>query len=217
MKHVYTDSRGGLHPVHLIIICIIIMLLAAFGWWLWQRNEPQPIEESAEETSIQVDSDEEPDEAAPEEEPATRIAVSESGGFEVMIPEAWLDTTCDGVDSLFVAPNDDLLGVCASEFGGLISITKTSGDRRYEETAFMARTDINDQSFLVTELDGMPATRAVYTQSEEPIVGPPIGTQYVSVVAFDGTDSYILTYTQYPDWGNYQLEFEEIVSSFSRD
>lgn len=213
MKSLKSNQIGASRIIVAMVVLVVVAAAGAGGWWLWQRNAPQEVDETP-------DTTQQTEQPATEEQTAAQTveASPASGDFSVRILESWQQQDCaaDNPNILFVAPTTDLLGKCASEFFGLIAVSKTEGDRREDESAYSGRTDINLVSYDQLMVDTMPAIRVEYTQSEEPIVGPPVGTRYIEVIAFDGTYSFSMSYTQQPGWDDYRAEFDAIVSSLAR-
>lgn len=216
MMKITNLNERGVSRVLILLIILFLLLLAGGAWWVWQSNEPQPLPADTSEATPSESTDQTTESDPTGEHDHSVAARPVSEAYSVRIPDGWVSANCeDNEDILFVAPNDEQLGKCASEFGGAVTISKQAGDAREPESVYTSRTDISDVNYAGTTVAGMEATRVAYTQAEEPMVGPPVGTDFVIVIAFDGTNSYILSYSRYPDWEDNLEHFDAIVNTFA--
>jgi hypothetical protein len=140
--------------------------------------------------------------------------------FSIKYPRDWkltessTNTLCSN-DQAFFAPTDDLLGRCASGFGGLVGITRVPIGATIDTYVPKA----NDPSYENLKIEetklGNKRTvkfSGISTVSNE--VGDNRGTKMVEYLV-DLTDrTLIINYTQKKEWKDYSKEFEFMVSTF---
>lgn len=128
-------------------------------------------------------------------------------------PEDWLTSACD--DSYFHAPTKETLGVCASEFGGMVGISYVDTD--YAE--YIAQEGFTDLSYLEngerkeTIVDGAKAIRisGIYKEVTE---GPvKTGAKRIFYIVNVNNKVLFLNYYSEKGWGDYSETFEQIVST----
>lgn len=202
-----TDQRG-VSLIFIILVIVLILLLGFAGWRIWGQNQP----ETTTETATMEEADE-----ADKPEAGERVSPLDNS-YSVIKPSGWAAKTCEFEGSegvLFLAPNETLLGTCASEFGGTVFTSRTAGDNRMSDEDYSGSDWVSNFVSQDSELGELSARKISYTVvAENELDYPPLDTKLVQYQAFNGTDTYSVTYTQLPDSEDYTTEIEAMVASF---
>lgn len=203
IKH---NQQGFSH--WLILLLILLLLVIGFvGWRVWDARS----NEDTSSTSAPVEKD-----ATPADEVVTVRPPSE--GYQVTLPDTWVSSTCaDTPDLLFLAPTEDKLGTCNSESGGTVAIARNDGNIGYGADYYAADPYYGDAVYTPITIDGIAGYKVSYSVATETELGfPPVGTQVVQYVLFDGTHTYTTTYTRMSGDPDLTTEVQTLAESFDK-
>ncbi|MEX0616831.1 MAG: PsbP-related protein [Candidatus Woykebacteria bacterium] len=200
-------------------IIIFVLIIAVLGyWWLVIRPEVES------QPPIQATSTKQ---ASPSAKPATKSSeVDEKAdwktytdtktGYTLKYPKDWLSGTCED-KYLFLAPSKDILGICSSEFGGLINITSGESDYKDYISQFDDLSYFYNSSKKEITISGKDAIRVSgkYKESSNYVQKDALRIEYV--INQGKGKILILNYYSKPQWGDYSKAFEKIVSTFRFD
>lgn len=193
---------------HLIILLLILLLLVIgfVGWRVWDSKKGSDTSGSS--------SVEKTDEPAEE----VTVVMPPSEGYQVALPDTWVSSTCaDSPDLLFLAPTEDKLGKCNTESGGTVAISRNDGNIGYGADYYEADPYYGDVVYSAITIDGIEGYKVSYSVATETELGfPPIGTQVVQYVLFDGTDTYMMTYTRMSGDPDLTAEVQTLAESFDK-
>ena len=196
------------------LLWLLILLLiggAGYGAWYYQQQNIDDLNQQIKQLQEAAKADK-----APEKEIVkVQVVKSADNSFSVEAPVEWLSGTCEDSTIVFLAPSADLLGKCATEYFGIVSMSKTPGDNRSAEGDFADETLYSDVTFAAVTVNGVEGVRVSYTNVGEFEVGPLAGTKAISYQLFDGTSTYMISYSQQPSDPDYSEEFETITQSFT--
>lgn len=203
-------NQSGLAPVLVLLLVLLIMVIAFFAWRFTSSEQP----------SIAPQNDNSSDQTADESDLSgapSRVSPA-NDAYSVELPSGWVSRNCDAAGSegvLFIAPSEELLGLCASEAGGVVIFSVASGDNRASLSDFSESEEIGDLSSSDITYGEISGTSFSYTIVAESMLGyPPVGTTIVHYQAYDGTNTYFATYTGLPGQQDYLAEFDASVDSF---
>lgn len=191
---------------------LILLLIGASGYGGWYYQQ-QKIDDLNLQIKQLKEAASQPTEA---EQDVVRVQLVRPAdkSYSVEAPLDWLSGTCEDSAVVFLAPTSDLLGKCATEFFGMVSISKQPGDNLAVEADFSDDSIYSDVSFTSTSINGVNGVKISHTQVGAFEVGPVAGTKTISYQLFDGTNTYIISYSEQPGWPDHSDDFELIAQSF---
>ncbi len=187
----------------IIIIALVLALLGFLGWRAWEAASKDPVASSADSTEKLDVTDEMPS-------TLERISTA-SDSYTVALPEEWLYRTCEDTDILFLAPSEDLLGICSSGYFGAISISRSAGDTTAEGDPRDDPSLIDVEVSDVT-IDGQPATKVSYTVGESDFLTP--GAEYIRYQIYYEGNTYTIGTGREPTGVSFAVELDGLVRSF---
>ena len=168
-----------------IIVVAVAAVLAVLGGLLWFFVLDKS-KDASEQTKVSTPSAKEATPSAKEATPSAeeetgsvdptsgwKTFTSESIGYSLKVPQSWKtkegadDPLCGtGVD--FLAPTKDLLGLCATEFGGMVVVQKI--DKSFTAyTNNINMSSLKDSQKINTTVDGEKAVKVtgIYNMTED--------------------------------------------------
>ncbi len=205
------------HKVFAAIGLILIgTVVAVAGVWYYMESNSKGTAE--EDNSVKVSTSS----AKPATTSATKDITAEWKtfshpviGFSIKYPETWLTNECEKT-TFFFAPTKETLGVCASEFGGMVGIFFI--DENY--TTYVAGESFNDISYLE---GGKKETVTVNGKSAIKISGKykedggtiSVGDQTIRYFFDIHGKVLYLNYFAKTTWQDYSKEFEQMVQTLN--
>ncbi len=133
-------------------------------------------------------------------------------GFTIKYPEDWQINEC-GEEIVFFAPNDQLLGICESDFVGLIfiALNKNVSYSAYKNTGSSYLDNFIQEEISISGREAFKRS-GIYTgiYNSEPLKG----YQQIAYVVNISDESFIIEYSQKPGRNDYSKIFELMVSTF---
>lgn len=197
-------NQQGFTPFHFLVLIALLLLLAFVGWRVWEARSDKEVEAPvASQTTKSAD-----------DTPLNYIQPP-SEDYRAALPEGWVSGTCpDSPDILFMAPSNDMLGKCNSEFGGTVIISRSDGNTGYGEDYYTSDASYGGVTYEAVTIDGIEGYKVAYTVAGEVMVGPAAGSQIVQYVLFDGTNTWSVTYTQLAGDPDNKAHAQSIAESF---
>lgn len=199
------NNQQGIAHLYLILALILALVIGLVGWRVWAMRSDKATDTSTAKT-------------AEEEEPAPAVTYVQppSEDYRIALPDTWVSGSCpDTPNLLFLAPTADKLGKCNSESGGTVSIGRNDGNTGYGEDYYTSDDYYGDVVYTAVTIDGIEGYKVAYTVATETELGyPPIGTQVVQYVLFDGTNTYQVTYTRFSGDPDLSAQAQAIAESF---
>lgn len=200
-------NQRGIAHLYLILGVVLVVVIGLVGWRVWVMRSDKAPSETASSPS-----------AEKEVEPDLNYIQPPSEAYRVALPEGWTSNTCpDSPNTLFMAPTIDKLGKCNTESGGTVAIDRQDGNVGYGEDYYTSNSYYDSPAYTPMTVDGIEGYRISYYVGDDDGLGyPPIGTQIVKYVLFDGTNTFVITYTRFagdPDEG---ANAQAIAESFDK-
>lgn len=142
-----------------------------------------------------------------------RTYTDSKNAFSIKYPDTWLTINCEG--DFFISPTKEKLGVCASEFGGMVGVSYLDTDY----TEYVSQEGFTDVSYLEggtrteTTVAGMKAIKISGTYGV--VEGSPYksGAKRIFYIINDNGKVIFLNYYSESNWGDYSKEFELMVTT----
>ncbi len=215
-------SQKGFGAVEAIIVLLVLLVLGAAGWYVWngQQDENKSASSQTQGKNVESEPSTLPTQSKQQASDPTADWATYSntaGHFSFKYPKTWVfadrPEACAEGHVLFAA-NSDALGRCASESFGQMIILSVNGDVRgnYKLGAGY-RTDYTGVTETAATADTVNGTKQTATAFGQQGVGVlPDGTKVVQYAFYTNGRTYIAEYTQrstYPDALN---DFESLVT-----
>ncbi|MEO5628109.1 MAG: hypothetical protein ABIQ89_04465 [Candidatus Saccharimonadales bacterium] len=200
------NNQRGFSPLIILLVIVILGVLGFAGWTVWKKSKATPATTSSAKTEVTKDKTAKP-------EPTYTMPTS--AAFRVVAPDGWVNSTCaDNPDTLFLATTSDKLGKCQSDFGGTVVISKVSGNATQPESYYSSDASLGSVVYSDVTIDGVSGHKVSYTVTGAAEVGPAVGTQQTTYILYDGTSSYIITYTRLSGEADLSAEVQALAESF---
>ncbi|MDP2720746.1 MAG: PsbP-related protein [bacterium] len=215
------QSKGISWSKVIVAVVVILVVAGLIGVGVWYYVDSQTKQEVPSVTNkISTESAKTSTPSAQADETADwKTFTSKKIGYSTKLPKSWL-TTVGAEDSLcspnidFLAPKKDVLGLCASEFGGMVVVQQI--DQKFDVFVAGLNTDsLKNANKSTTTVDGKQAVKisGVYNITGEDMFelnGSETITYYIN------QDEKVLSigYLEKPSWPENTAIFELIVSTF---
>jgi hypothetical protein len=209
----------------ILIIIIVLSLLAAALVGAFYYIYPQDKSDYSLPTKQATSSAKKATDSAGVQTQNWKTFMNEKAGYSIKYPEDWLlDSYKDGpscnqvsADGLatFFAPMKDLLGICNSEFGGLVSVVKTESGTSLAEQVQQQKDSfkLKDVGQRETTIAGKKAVKLSGTSQLNEELANFLDYKIIKYFVEVGDYLLIVGYTQSPQWQDYSKEFELMVST----
>lgn len=209
---VIKDQRG-VTPLIIFLLLIILAIIGFAGWKIWDTNKKPATKAPAPSTTTQKKK------VTKEADPTTGWTVfdSDAGVFSLKYPSDWviptdLDLCNEGL--IMIAPDEDSLGKCATEFFGQISISSTAGDLSADNIPGEGYEGLVTEDVTVDSVAGKKYTATAQDQETIFMVGGlPDNTKLVRYVFVTGGRTYVANYIQQPTFIDVLTFFNLIVNN----
>lgn len=198
------QNQQGIAHLYLILGLVLILVIGLVGWRVWAMRSDKAADTPAKITEKTA------------AEPELNYIQPPNEAYKVALPDTWVNSSCpDTPDLLFLAPTIDKLGKCNSESGGTVVVTRNDGNTGYGEDYYTESDYYDSPVYTVVTIDGIEGYKVAYTVGSDDGLGyPPIGTQVVRYVLFDGTDTYSINYTRFAGDPDESAKAQFIAESF---
>jgi hypothetical protein len=216
-----TKSKFDLHRVLAAIGMILTAVIAvgAFIWFFLDRQEKP--KQNAEVVKVSTSSASTATTSAQEDETADwNLLTNTSVGYSLKYPPEWLlngtasKPSCDD-ESVFLAPEQNLLGLCASGYAGLVYIARTNEGNDFNlQVSFYKPEDYQDFQKTDLVISGKTAVKITGISKVSNEVLDKRGTKEIHYIVDLGNRVLIISYNQSKETLDYSEVFEKIVSTF---
>jgi hypothetical protein len=203
-------------------IIIFILIIAVFAYWflvLRPQVESQPKDTSTPSTK-ETNSSEKPASPSAENDETEdwKTFTSDKIGYSIKLPANWLTTkgadneSCvDNMD--FFAPSNDLLGLCATEFGGLGVVQKINQDFEDYIENIIDTSTLKDSERTDATVGGAEAVRVSGTYNLTDDFNSLNGSKTISYYIDQDGNVLLITYLGKPSWPDHSETFELIITT----
>jgi len=214
-----TDSKKKLNILHILVGVGIGMLFLAGGFFLYQYLYPiTPVETTDNTSKTATQSAKETPTPVPagnkDETEDWKTYTSSKDGFSLKYPKDWLDNACEE-ELAFLSPTKGTLGICQSEFGGMVNIGYTP-DFKYEDyisqQPFVDLSSLNNGKREETTVAGKRAIKISGTYKEDSFTLKKDAQKILYLIEHKNGFLSINYYSE-PAWGDYSKTFEQIIST----
>jgi hypothetical protein len=208
-------SNPNIHT-HKVFATVGLILIGAIigiaGVWWYVQNQAETVSEDSETTSTKVSTSSAKASSSSGTDNWSYYS-SEKYKYSYKYPDNWLSGACD--DNYFHAPTKETLGICASEFGGMVGISYVDTD--YSE--YVSQDGFTDLSYLEngerqeTTVGGAKAIKISGTYKDVQEGPVKNGAKRIFYIVNLKNKVLFLNYYSEQEWGDYSDTFEQIVST----
>ncbi len=219
------EGRKGINWASVTVVAsiiIFILIIAIFAYWFFvlrPQVESQPNDTSAP-PKKETTSSEKPafPSAEKEETKDWKTFKSDKIGYSIKLPNTWITTkgadNQNCVDNLdFFAPSNDLLGLCASEFGGLGVVQKINQDFEDYTENIIDTSTLKDLERTSTTVGGTVAMRVSGTYNLVDDFNSLNGSKTISYYLNQDGKVLLISYLGKPSWPDHSETFELIITT----